>query len=103
MNESVLNVIDHMPYDVYGNKYYKSRYSNHEVPYYVWEYDTKSKYYDYQIKLYDCGIYFDIYAYRNDNALPIRRMPKALINTLNNIANYLTILGFTVRKMYDYR
>ena len=103
MNKTIINILEHMPYEVYGNKYYKSRYFNHEIPSYVWEYDTKSKYYDYQIKLFYCGSYLDIYAYRNDSVLPIRQLPRILENTLNDIVNYLSILGFDVGKRYDYR
>ena len=55
MNKLLMDIIENMPYEVYGNKYYKSRYFDCEVPYYVWEYDTKSKYHDYQIKLFDLG------------------------------------------------
>jgi len=103
MNETVLDLIENMPYEVYGNKYYKSKYFNREVPYYVWEYDTKSKYYDYQIKLFYLGSYLNIYAYKNDWALPIKQLPKVLENTLNDIVNYLSILGFDVEKRYDYK
>lgn len=103
MNKLVMDIIEHMPYEVYSNKYYKSRYLNQEVPYYVWEYDTKSKYYDYQIKLFDLGNYLNIYAYCNDSVLPIRQMPKTIANTLNDIVNYLNILGFDVEKRYDYK
>ena len=103
MNTTVIDVIEHMPYEVYGNKYYKSKYLNREVPSYVWEYDTKSKYYDYQFKLFDFGNYLDIYTYRNDSILPIRQLPKTLENTLNDIVNYLNILGFDVEKRYDYK
>lgn len=103
MKESIIDILENIPYEVYGNKYYKSRYLNHEVPYYVWEYDTKSKYYDYQIKLFDFGKYLDIYAYKNDSVFPIRQLPRMLENTLNDIVNYLSILGFNVGKRYDYR
>ena len=86
MNKLLMDIIENMPYEVYGNKYYKNRYFNHEVSYYVWEYDTKSKYYDYQIKLFDLGNYLNI-----------------LENTLTDITNYLSILGFDVEKRYDYK
>lgn len=103
MNKTVIDILEHMPYEIYGNKYYKSRYFNHEVPYYVWEYETTSTYYDYQIKLFDLGTYLTIYAYCNDSVLPIRQMPKTIANTLNDIVNYLSILGFDVGKRYDYK
>lgn len=103
MKESIINILENMPYEVYGNKYYKSRYFNREVPYYVWEYETTSTYYDYQIKLYDLGNYLNIYAYRNDSVLPMRQLPRMIENTLNDIVNYLSILGFDVGKRYDYK
>ena len=42
MNKTVLDLIKNMPYEVYGNKYYKGRHYNHGVDYYQWNYDTKS-------------------------------------------------------------
>lgn len=30
-------------------------------------------------------------------------MPKTITNTLDNIASYFNVLGFTVEKKYDYK
>jgi hypothetical protein len=103
MNKTVLDLIENMPYEVYGNNYYKGRHYNHEVDYYQWNYDTKSKYYDYQINIFEYGTHLEIYAYKNDRVLPVRLVPKTIANTLDNIASYLNIFGFTVGKIYDYR
>lgn len=103
MNKTVLNLIENMPYEIYGNKYFKSRHFIDEVDYYQWNYDTKSKYYNYQINIFEYGTYLNIYAYCNDSVLPIRQMPKTIANTLDNIASYFNILGFTVGKKYDYK
>ena len=89
MNKTVLDLIKNMPYEVYGNKYYKGRHYNHGVDYYQWNYDTKSKYYDYQINIFEYGTYLEIYAYKNDRILPIKKTPKTILDTLNNIASYL--------------
>lgn len=102
MNKTVLDLVENMPYEVYGNKYYKSKYYNHAVDYYQWNYDTKSKYYDYQINIFEHGTYLEIYAYKNDRVLPAKLMPKTIANTLDNIASYFNVLGFTVGKIYDY-
>ena len=102
MNKTVLDLIKNMPYEVYGNKYYKGRHYNHGVDYYQWNYDTKSKYYDYQINIFEYDTYLEIYAYKNDRILPIKKTPKTILDTLNNIASYLNVLGFTVGKIRDY-
>lgn len=103
MNKTVLDLIENMPYEIYGNKYYKGRHFNDEVDYYQWNYDTKSKYYDYQINIFEYGTYLEIYSYKNDRILPVREVPKTITNTLDNIASYFNILGFTVGKKYDYK
>ena len=102
MNKTVLDLIKNMPYEVYGNKYYKGRHYNHGVDYYQWNYNTKSKYYDYQINIFEYDTYLEIYAYKNDRILPIKKTPKTILDTLNNIASYLNVLGFTVGKIHDY-
>ena len=103
MNKTVLDLIKNMPYEVYGNKYYKGRHYNHGVDYYQWNYDTKSKYYDYQINIFEYDTYLEIYAYKNDRILPIKKTPKTILDTLNNITSYLNVLGFTVGKIHDYK
>lgn len=101
MNETILNIIETMPFEVYGNKYYKGRHYNHAVNYYQWNYDTNSKHFDYQINIFEYGNILEICAYRNDLVIPIKHMPETLQNTLNNIASYISILGFTIGKVYE--
>lgn len=102
MNKTILNLIENMPYKVYGNKYYKGRYYLREGDYYQWNYTTKCNF-DYHIILFKYNNNnLDIYIYRNDIDLSTKFIPKTLRDTLNSIANYFSILGFNVGKRYDY-
>lgn len=103
MNKTVLDLIKNMPYEVYGNKYYKDKQYHNKRDYYRWDYDTKFKYYNYLIKLSDSNNYNNtiyIYLYRADKVSPVKRGPKVIMNTLQNIIAYFRIMGFKV-ETYD--
>ena len=101
ITNKIINILEHMPYSVYGNRYYKDRYYLREEDYYLWNYTTKCNF-DYHIILFKCNNNLDIYIYKNDIDLSVKYIPKTLKDTLNSIANYLSILGFNVGKRYDY-
>lgn len=99
MNKTLLDILENLPYEVYGNKYYKGRHYNREVDYYQWNYDIHSKYFDYQINLYEYKDTLEIYTYEND--VFTRKVPKTVLNTLNNMIAYFAVLGFTIRGAYE--
>ena len=104
ITNEIVKIIKHMPPYIYSNKYYKNEHYINNIGYCSWNYDTKSKYCsDYQIKLFECDNGISIYLFRMDKVLPVKRGPKVIINTLQNIADYFRIIGFKVEALYDHR
>lgn len=103
MEVELIRAILNIPYDVYKSWNYESNsidtYSN------TWQiYYKKSKKSQYIVRVQSWNdntihitIDVDYYPLRAEYA------PKYLIKIITRISNYLSILGFTIGKIYDYR